>query len=180
MSRRRAILARAWGPLLALAVVALPAATSHAAGPCEVAPADLALDAEERAAIDAINALRAAAGAAPLAPSRTLTRSAAWKSAQMAAGAPFDHNDGSRSWQQRSADCGYPASDSLRENLAWGYPASADTVEMWAGSAPHRVNLLAPEARAVGIARANGPRGWMWTAVFGATLDELLADGPQT
>lgn len=138
-----------------------------ASGTCTMGAAAVPA-AEERVAVDAINALRSAHGLPLLTVSATLSRAAAEKSAALAAGAPFAHDDPTRTWQQRLVDCGYDLGTYVSENLAAGTETGADTVRLWQSSPPHLANMLAPDARAVGVARARGGAyGWYWTANFG-------------
>lgn len=168
MRPQRALLA------LIAAVVLIPAmgtvrpARIAATGGCDMGRAG-SPGAEELAALDQINAFRAAHGRAPLALSLTLTRAAAEKSAAMAAGAPFEHDDPHRTWIQRLADCGYNTNTYISENIAAGTETAAQTVQMWQDSPGHRENMLYPGARVAGIARVRGaaPYGWYWTANFG-------------
>lgn len=149
----------------------LPAARAQSG--CAVA--DTGLDAEERAAVDVINAARARDGLGPLSMSPALMRAARWKSGFMASGAPFAHDDPSRSWLQRMADCGYSARAYVAENIAAGTAAAPETVTMWLNSPAHRANMLDAGAQTIGIARARGGEwGWYWTADFG------VPDGEQT
>ncbi len=138
--------------------------------------ADTGLDAEERAALDAINAARAAEGLGPLSLSPALMRAARWKSSCMASGAPFAHDDPSRGWLQRLADCGYSARAYVAENIAAGTGTAPETVTMWLNSPAHRANMLDAGAQTIGIARARGGEwGWYWTADFGVADGEQVA-----
>jgi uncharacterized protein YkwD len=139
---------------------------------CPVNPADLSIDAEEQAALDAINALRAAAGLAPLAWSSSLGQAAANKSASMATTGSFAHDDPGRTWLQRVQECGYRASWQVYENLALGSESARAAVQMWRDSPAHHQNMMQSGLRAAGIARARAGSGtWFWTAVFAAVLD---------
>jgi uncharacterized protein YkwD len=145
--------------------------TAIATTNCWVEADDSPIDGEEQAAVDEINAIRAHSGLAPLAVSPALTRAARWKSADLAGGTPFGHDDSFRGWAQRLRDCGYPTTWA-RENIAAGYASGGDTVRQWMDSGPHRANILAGDMRAVGIARrAGGVYGWYWTADFGSVVD---------
>jgi uncharacterized protein YkwD len=148
-----------------------PSPLSAQSGGCPVNPAELATDAEEQSALDAINALRAASGLAGIVSSGSLTQAAAHKSALMAAGGGFSHDDPGRSWLQRVAECGYRASTMVTENIAAGTETGRATVQMWRESGPHMRNMLDPAMRAVGIGRARGAGGWYWTANFAAVPD---------
>lgn len=155
------------------AQTALPAAVN-----CDVDTTKLALDPQEQAALNQVNAYRAANGAPPLAVSLTLTRAALWKSASMAAGAPVGHDDASRSWSQRLNDCGYQAGTAA-ENIAAGESTGAATVADWQSSPPHNENLLNPAYTAVGLKRARSQNpsdtyGWYWTMDFGGGMDVPL------
>jgi uncharacterized protein YkwD len=156
-----------------------PAAGAQSAG-CAVNPAELSIDAEEQAALDAINALRAAAGLLPLAWSATLGQAAAHKSAIMAATGYFSHDDPGRTWLQRIQECGYRASPQVYENLAEGTATGRATVQLWRDSPPHHQSMMTPGLRVAGLARVRGAGGtWYWTAVFGAAPDGTSA-GPAT
>ncbi len=144
---------------------------------CAVASGDLAVDGEEQAALDAINALRAESRLTPLGAAAALTQAAAWKSSSMAATGSFGHDDADRGWTQRIVDCGYrsPAT----ENLAAGLETGREAVAMWRDSAVHRGNMLDPSARVAGIARDRGASGvWYWTAVFGVAVEAAAPDRP--
>lgn len=176
-------------PLILPAVaIVIPALALHTAQPARARTADaascgvdssrLALDDQEQAALDDVNGYRAGHGAPPLTPSLTLTRAALWKSASMAAGAPFGHDDPARSWSQRMTDCGYD--DSMAgENLAAGETTANAAVTDWENSPHHNENLLDPAFTAVGIKRVfssnPGDRyGWYWTMDFGGSMDMPL------
>lgn len=148
--------------------------TVRAESTCAVPDGYAVLDDEEQAAVRAINELRAQAGLAPLAVSAALMRPARWKARFMSVTGTFAHDDPFRSWLQRLADCGYPAAAMAAENLAAGTASGQATVQMWWDSPPHRANLLNPDARFIGIARAQGaaPYGWYWAANFGASAGD--------
>src|SRR5215217_6790003 len=134
---------------------------------CAVNPAELSIDAEEQGALDAINALRSAAGLATLSPSPALG-----KSATMAATGFFAHDDPGRTWLQRVQECGYRASPLVWENLAEGTETGRATVQMWRDSPPHHQAMMNSSLRAVGIARVRAAGGtWYWTADFGAAVE---------
>src|SRR5215218_4814163 len=139
---------------------------------CAVNPAELSIDAEEQGALDAINALRSAAGLATLSPSPALGQAAAHKSATMAATGFFAHDDPGRTWLQRVQECGYRASPLVWENLAEGTDTGRATVQLWRDSPPHNQAIMNSSLRAVGIARVRAGGGaWYWTADFGAAVE---------
>jgi len=158
--------------------------TARAEDACTVPEGYALLDGEEQAAVRAVNDLRARAGLAPLSVSASLMRPARWKSQFMAATGTFAHDDPFRSWLQRLSDCGYADRAAVAENLAAGAATGQATVQMWWESPPHRANLLNPDVRFIGIARARGagPYGWYWTANFGAVAGDAARiedDGAQ-
>jgi uncharacterized protein YkwD len=148
--------------------------TARAEDVCAVPEGYALLDGEEQAAVRAINDLRAQAGLVPLTVSVALMRPARWKSQFMAATGTFTHDDPFRSWLQRLSDCGYSGRSAVAENLAAGTATGQAAVQMWWESSPHRANLLNPDARFIGIARAAGvgPYRWYWTANFGAAAGD--------
>jgi uncharacterized protein YkwD len=156
----------------------LPAPLSAQSAACPVNPAELAIDAEEQSALEAINSLRSANGLPSLVLSGSLTQASQHKSSLMAAGGGFGHDDPGRSWLQRIAECGYRASTNVTEVLAVGTETGRATVQMWRESGPHIRNLLDPTMRAVGIARVRGAWGWFWTANFAAVPDGPAAGQP--
>ncbi len=142
--------------------------------PCALPAADTSalLDAEEQAALAAINALRARAALPPLALSSALTRAARWKALDLAGGAPFSHDDGFRSWSQRLSDCGYRGTGWVSENIAAGLAGGDATIQQWSESSAHLSNMLNPDSHVIGIARRpGGVYGWYWTADFGSDAD---------
>ncbi len=136
---------------------------------CDTSEADL--NAAELDMLARINAERARAGQAPLNPSPNLNRSAAWKSADSSAAGPgFSHTDSlGRPVSARAADCGYGWG--AGENIAYGYPSVAATVDAWMGSPGHRANMLNPVYRVIGI----GQHGSAWTTDFGFVDDSTGA-----
>ena len=128
-------------------------------------------DGEEQAMLNLINAYRARNGAPPLARSAALSRSALWKSSDVAANHYFAHDDLIRSWSQRLSDCGYGAAIT-GENIASGYADAQSTLTQWETSPPHNANLLDSGFHAVGLGRAVDAGGsWYWTADFGGVAD---------
>lgn len=144
-----------------------PSAYAQSIG-CDVSPSELATDAEEQAALDAVNAYRASRGLPPLVWSESLVRGTAWKSRQMAMVGVLDHDDPGRSWLDRIVECGYRASPWVAENLGVLVETGRGVFMQWQDSGPHQANMLDPQMKVAGIARARGATGWFWTAVFGA------------
>jgi uncharacterized protein YkwD len=163
-------------------VIVLAHRPAGAAGDCTVSAADAAIDAEEQALLDGINAYRQQRGLPALVFSAALNKAAAWMSRDMAVNRYFDHTDRSgRSPFQRMADCGYGGLGTKGENLAAGPPDAATTLTMWKGSQGHNQNLLEPSFRAAGIARyfdASAPYRYYWTLDLGSVVDGGAAPGP--
>ena len=157
----------------ALALFAVNALSSpgEAAGDCT---ADPALDTEEQAFLVLINNHRAQNGLPPLAASYTLSKSAQWKSQDMANNNYFAHDDLTRTWVTRIRDCGYGYNTWLGENIAAGFSGAGDMLAAWQASPFHNENLLRPEFQVVGLACAFNQRTrfhWFWTADFGGQPD---------
>ena len=160
---------RGRAPLLAtalLAAVLLLAPPSHAAGPSQTI-------------LRALNAVRAEHGVPPLHADRRLARAAHAHSADMVMRHYFAHE--SRSGErpcERVARTGWLRGRGrwwVGENLAWGIKHRGRPqaiVAAWLASPPHRRVMLRSRYRAVGIGVVRGtpwsPRGWTYTADFGA------------
>jgi uncharacterized protein YkwD len=174
---RVAVTALAVGVLFATA--ALPAA---AAVNCTVSAADLAVDSEEQALLNGINAYRQQNGLTPLQFSNTLRVAAPWLSRDMATKNYFSHTDSlGRSYSTRLTDCGYPAATAATgENIYYGSGTdtggqgcglnvdgtfnvlgsgfcgdAAHTLSAWKHSPGHNANLLNSSFRVAGIGRAS-------------------------
>ncbi len=140
-------------------------------GACNVDPA---IDSEERAFLTLINNYRAQNGLPALALSYTLTKSSAWKSADMGANRYFAHDDLSRTWIQRVRACGYGANTYAGENIAAGISTAQQAFDLWRNSPGHNANMLGTNYRSIGIGRAyvpGSPYGWYWTTDFGGVAD---------
>jgi uncharacterized protein YkwD len=165
--------------LCCVSALYLPRPAAGQSSGCAVGSADLTVDGEEQAALDAMNALRSESRLPPLLPAPSLAQAAAWKSANMAATGVFGHDDAGRGWWQRIVECGYQSP--ATENLAVGVETGRAVAAMWRDSAVHRANMLDPSARVAGVARARAASGvWYWTAVFGMAVESQVADRPAT
>lgn len=166
----------------ALIAAALPAAL-HGAAPvhadsttvnCDVSDSQLAIDPEEQALLDMLNAYRAQNGLGPLQFDGPLQRAAAWKAADMANNRYTAHDDSFRTWDERFRDCGYNAeAEYMAENLAAGFPTGAQTLNQWENSPVHNENLLDGHMNFIGIVRyhspnAGDPYGWYWVLELGS------------
>ena len=121
----------------------------------------------ERATVTEINKVRAARGLRPLSPDRRLARVSDAHSARMAGRGVFAHSTGSLVRRVGARHVG--------EVIAWVRgpggrvyrDEAARIVRGWMASAPHRVMLLRPRYRRVGVARRRGGGG---TSYYTATL----------
>lgn len=128
-------------------------------------------DGGDQAMLQLINSYRSRNGLAPLALSAALSRSALWKSTDMAANRYMAHDDATRSWSQRLTDCGYSYGGS-GENIAYGYSDAASTFQQWQTSPPHNANMLSSSYAAIGVGHAESTGGvWYWTTDFGSVVD---------
>jgi len=149
--------------LLAVGVTATHWEPASAATNCSTDTA--AIDAEELAALQAINAFRAQNGRPALLVAPTLNTMAAWKSADSSNQPPLNHTDSlGRAPYTRAIDCGYPGG--AAENIAWGYPTGTTVVQGWIQSTGHRNNLLGSYA-VMGIGR----NGNSWVLNLGFTVE---------
>lgn len=119
---------------------------------------------------EAVNAHRATLGLAPLQVSISLTRAAEWKAGHMAATGLFNHDDPTRSWEQRIQDCGYQ--DPATENIGFGYSSAAEMLSVWLTSIGHRNNIEASNMVATGVAAVRNQAGLIyWVQVFGTEIN---------
>ncbi|TDC84077.1 CAP domain-containing protein [Actinomadura sp. 7K507] len=120
----------------------------------------------EAAAVSLTNAERAKAGCPALRVDQRLVIAARKHSADMAANDYFSHTsqNGESPWK-RMEDAGYPSPGA--ENIAKGHQTAAAVVKGWMDSPGHRANILNCDLRAIGVGRASGPGGPLWTQNFG-------------
>ncbi|WUI00363.1 CAP domain-containing protein [Spirillospora sp. NBC_00431] len=120
----------------------------------------------EAAVVSITNAERAKAGCEPLHIDQRLVTAARRHSADMAANNYFDHTsrNGDSPWKRMEA-AGYPSPGA--ENIAKGYSTAAAVMKGWMDSPGHRANILNCDLRAIGVGRASGPGGPLWTQDFG-------------
>ena len=122
--------------------------------------------ASEAAVVSLTNAERAKEGCKPLRIDQRLVVAARKHSADMAANGYFDHTSrsGASPWK-RMEDAGYTSPGA--ENIAKGYASAAAVVKGWMNSPGHRANILNCGLRAIGVGRAAGSGGPLWTQDFG-------------
>lgn len=119
-----------------------------------VATASSKLTSPEAALLKVMNKTRRAHGLKPLRLDPKLLRAARWQSADMATKGYFAHG----AFRDRMISFGVRGPQ-VGENLAWGTGSLAApriVVEQWLRSPEHRVNLLRPGYRRVGIGAAVG------------------------
>jgi uncharacterized protein YkwD len=110
-----------------------------------------------------LNAQRAQAGLAPLAPNRRLARAARRFSQAMVRQRFFDHVSPQGSTMDRRVRAAGYAEPRVGETIAWGAGALATPaaiVQGWMNSPPHRAIIMDPGFREVGLGIAAGsPEG---------------------
>ena len=115
-----------------------------------------------------VNQHRASIGIGSLSSDGALTRSAQWKSMNMAGTGYFSHTDpNGRQPGQRLVDCGWPANLGWGENIAGGYSTPDQVMAAWLQSPGHKANIENPSYSTIGVAVASGPQGIFWTQDFG-------------
>lgn len=165
---RRTLIASLLAAILAVPMLLAPSTAS----------ADLGgLDAEEIAAIEAINQVRVALGLTPLKLSPILTEAAEWMAQDLANRDTIDHTDSlGRPMAQRIYAFDYPTNAYIRENLVVGTNLSdgADAVQEWQDSPGHKANNEASDVTVAGIARVHAPNTqwkWFWVLNLGSHED---------
>lgn len=118
-------------------------------------------EAAEAAAL--ISAYRVSRGLSPVTVDGTLNRAAEHQARVVAAAGALDHGD-FPSRMDAFGVMGYSA-----ENLTAGRQSVTEAVASWKASPPHNRNLLMPQARHVGLARADATGGYRryWALVLG-------------
>ncbi|WP_051468376.1 CAP domain-containing protein [Actinomadura oligospora] len=122
--------------------------------------------ASETAVLKITNQQRAKAGCSPLRYDARLARAARLHSQDMAAHNYFSHDsrNGDSPWDRIERQ-GYTQPGA--ENIAKGYADAAAVMKGWMNSPGHRANILNCGLKALGVGRANGPSGPLWTQDFG-------------
>lgn len=149
------------------------------------------LDTEQLNFLTLINNYRAQNGAGPLQISLTLQQSSQWMSEDMAAKNYFSHTDSlGRDPFTRMAAFGYSYGTYKGENLAAGNSSAQGALTQWQNACDadssgactyaHRVNMLNPNYKVIGIGRAYGAGStyrWYWTTDFGGYVDQTGGTG---
>ena len=168
---RRALL-----PLLTACLFAGLASTAAARPTVEASARLVGL---ETSLVQQINTVRTARGLSRLALSPSLARAADAHSRAMLAGGFFAHESANgTSFDDRLERFYTPRGAwTVAENLAMfggSEPSAGDVVRMWLGSPAHRVNLLGPGFKELGLGVRHTPAGtgvYAGTAAWVITLD---------
>ena len=167
-------------------VLALPALLIvPAASPASITTTTSELDSEESAFLDLINQYRAEHGVGPLEISPTLQSSSKWMSGDMAKNSYASHTDSlGRGSHERILAFHY-SYGTWGENIAAGFADAPTALREWENACDpdvsgkctygHRMNMLNPHFKVIGIARAykagSRYRGWYWTTDFGGEME---------
>jgi len=151
--------------LVGLACAGLSANARAAAGEtCPATPGQVTLD--------LVNAERAARGLGALEADTLLVRAARVHAADMARRGVVSHDGGDGSDpSMRVGATGYPWIQ-VGENIAAGQTSPDEVVGGWMRSDAHRDNILSPNFRSAGVARADsrvGEWGSWWVMVYAAS-----------
>ena len=120
--------------------------------------------------LDLTNAERQKAGLGPLALNPQLSQAALQYSQVLSKDNCFGHTCGPvPDMIQRALQAGYGNWTVVGENVAAGYGSPEAVVAGWMNSPGHRVNILSPNYREIGIGLVNGGKyGTYWTQEFGS------------
>lgn len=130
------------------------------------APAEL--QALRGAVLAAVNAERARAGLAMLRPSSALDTAAQGHACEIARRERLSHRSGLfASLPSRLRQAGY-AYSMANENLAAGQNSTQQVMHSWMASPGHRNNILAAQARELGVGVAWGADGQLYWVTVGA------------
>jgi hypothetical protein len=135
--------------------------------------------------LNVINRERAKLGLAPLSLSTKLNNAAQWLAQDMASKNYISHIDSlNRNPYQRLDAFGYNATTVRGENIAAGYSDPETTYQQWYDTCDpdvdgnctyaHRVNMLNPKYKAIGIGLAYDPNSdykYYWATNFGDIVD---------
>jgi uncharacterized protein YkwD len=147
--------------LCAAASLALAGCTSSDLSPVHAVQVTSSNDAATAASL--ISAYRLSRGLPPVAVDSRLNQAASHQARAVAAAGRLAHGDFSQRMKQYGIT-GYAA-----ENLSAGTTQVTEAVNQWKASPAHDQNLLLPQARRIGLARADarGGYGRYWALVIG-------------
>ena len=112
------------------------------------------------AALDQINAIRAANGKKALSYSPQLEAAALAHATDMANNGFFGHRGSNGSKTSRRVKAQGYCTKYTAENIAQGQKSLSAVMQAWAGSPPHMKNMLSRKARQVGVVQGPG-RNWV-------------------
>jgi len=142
--------------LVLLLALAAPAASVATAAPSRVAASRATLEAD---VLVQLNAIRSAHGLVPLRRSPLLDAAASQHTAEMLQLGYFEHDSADGTSFDRRIARFYPFTPrfhrwAVGENLVWASPGlgAAEALRLWMASPPHRLNILDPAWREIGIA----------------------------
>ena len=147
--------------LLCAAALALSGCANSDLSPVHSVGATSSSDAAAAASL--ISAYRVSRGLSPVAVDPRLNRAAEHQARVVAAAGRLSHGDFAQRMKQYGIT-GYAA-----ENLSAGTDGVGEAVNQWKASPGHNENLLLPEARYIGLARADSKSryGRYWALVVG-------------
>ena len=145
----------------AAAALALAGCAKSDLSPVHVVQATSSTDAAAAASL--ISAYRVSQGLSPVSVDPRLNEAAAYQARVVAAAGRLSHGDFSQRMRQFGI-AGYAA-----ENLSAGTSQVSEAVTQWKNSPAHNENLLLPQARHIGLARADAKGGYgrYWALVLG-------------
>ncbi|KXN65063.1 hypothetical protein CONCODRAFT_13483 [Conidiobolus coronatus NRRL 28638] len=137
-----------------------PSPGGNSSGSCANIPAEPGMDIQKM--LKLVNEARK--GLQPLKLNDSLIKAAVWQSRnqQQMNRVSHDSPDG-KGVQARIRECGYPVAV-IAENAAPG-SSEDDAMKMWLNSPPHKKNIMDPQMKEFGAARA----GNYWTQTFGGS-----------
>ncbi len=154
----------------------------------------MALTDAETEFLQVINREREAIGAAPLQLSETLTEAATWLTDDMATNNYLSHTDSlGRNPFERMDTFGYDFPTRRAENIAAGISDAEGVYQQWYDMCDpdttgkctyaHRVNMLHPDHKVIGIAQSYDPNSryrYYWATDFGGLVDEVIPEDEVT
>jgi len=148
---------------LVLCVLAALALAGCASAPSKIANVTSVSTADAASAASLISAYRVANGLSPVSVDGRLNEAAEIQARAVAEAGKLSHGD----FSTRMAKLGIAGF--AAENLAAGSRSVSEAVARWKASPRHNENLLMPEARRIGLARADADAGYgrYWTLVLG-------------
>lgn len=141
--------------------------SSSAANDCSVSVNQMVTLTQEKKLFDDINTYRQSHNLKPLVWNDALKKAAAWMSNDMLTKATQSHIDSlNRNFDKRIADCGYPATPVVGENVDSGAPPDpVALLATWKHAMPFNTNLINAKFTDIGISLAQDASGKAFWAV---------------